>query len=79
MRVSSPRPVRYYFVDFGMSRRFEPGEPRLMTGGMGAVRSAPELSLVVPCDPFKLDVYLLGNVVPPRWIPFPLDRVGDAA
>lgn len=56
-------PVRYYFVDFGMSTRFLPGEPRLVTGELGRDRDAPELSDTIPYDPFKLDVFILGNVL----------------
>ncbi|KZV99363.1 hypothetical protein EXIGLDRAFT_640536 [Exidia glandulosa HHB12029] len=61
-----PRPrcmcnFRYYFIDFGLSTRFEGPGPYLVTGTMGRDQSAPELSETVPYDPFKTDVYMLGN------------------
>lgn len=55
--------VRYYYVDFGMSTRFLPGEPRLVTGQLGRDREAPELSDTVPYDPFKVDVFIIGNLL----------------
>lgn len=55
--------VKYYFTDFGISTRFAPGaENRLVLGDKGLDKELPELSLVVPYDPFKADVFLLGNV-----------------
>ncbi|EKM49866.1 uncharacterized protein PHACADRAFT_265616 [Phanerochaete carnosa HHB-10118-sp] len=61
-RASAPRPVRYYFTDFGLSTHLAPGAPRLVTGGLGAKRDVPELSDTIPYDPFKLDIFVLGNV-----------------
>lgn len=52
---------RYYFIDFGISTRFEGPGPHLVTGTIGRDPTPPELSATVPYDPFKLDVYLLGN------------------
>lgn len=55
--------VKYYFTDFGISTRFAPGaESRLVVGDRGLYRGLPELSSTVPYDPFKADVFLLGNV-----------------
>ncbi|KAH7882631.1 kinase-like domain-containing protein [Phlebopus sp. FC_14] len=53
--------IRYFFIDFGLSTRFAPGEDHLVVGAKGAA-PAPELSLEIPYNPFKLDVYLLGKV-----------------
>lgn len=52
---------RYYFIDFGISTRFEGPGPYRVTGCIGRDPSPPELSETVPYDPFKLDVYVLGN------------------
>lgn len=52
---------RYYFIDFGISKRFEGPGPHLVTGTIGRDPSAPEMSDTVPYDPFKLDIYYLGN------------------
>ncbi|KZV99366.1 hypothetical protein EXIGLDRAFT_831503 [Exidia glandulosa HHB12029] len=55
--------ARYYFIDFGLSARFDPAAVglRLVLGGHGRDQTVPELSDTVPYDPFKLDVYVLGN------------------
>ncbi|KAI0077229.1 hypothetical protein K474DRAFT_1596436 [Panus rudis PR-1116 ss-1] len=55
-------PVRYYFIDFGISSLFQPGESRLVVGAKGQDKSPPELSNKIPYDPFPLDVYILGHV-----------------
>ncbi|KDQ19914.1 hypothetical protein BOTBODRAFT_51285 [Botryobasidium botryosum FD-172 SS1] len=61
-RASAPQP-KYYFIDFDLSSRFDDATaPRLVTGRHCQDRTAPELSDRVPYDPFKLDVYILGNV-----------------
>ncbi|KIO31891.1 hypothetical protein M407DRAFT_45980, partial [Tulasnella calospora MUT 4182] len=57
--------LRYYFIDFGLSTHCES-----LTIGEDGQEGAPELSLTVPYDPYKLDVYILGKtygrlLVPP--------------
>ena len=54
--------VTYYFTDFGISTRFEGGGPRRVTGAVCQDHEVPELSDIVPYDPFAVDVFLLGNV-----------------
>lgn len=55
--------VKYYFTDFGISRRFEADDDnRLVVGNKGLDQTLPELSDTVHYDPFKADIYLLGNV-----------------
>lgn len=62
-RYTVPKPVKYYFIDFGISVHFSPGQqPKLVTGMKGLDRDPPELSDTVPYDPFKLDVFILGNL-----------------
>ncbi|KAI0775850.1 kinase-like domain-containing protein [Trametes elegans] len=60
------RPVKYYLIDFGLSRRYNPakGPPRSYPI-WGGDRSVPEFhkSVDEPCDPFPTDVYYLGNVI----------------
>lgn len=54
--------VKYYFIDFGLSSRFDDGDvDRLVTGRI-CQQDVPELSDTVPYDPFAADVYLLGDV-----------------
>ncbi|KAI0077824.1 hypothetical protein K474DRAFT_1039770 [Panus rudis PR-1116 ss-1] len=55
-------PVKYYFIDFGISSRFSEGETPLVLGTKGRDKDPPELSDITPYNPFMLDVYILGNV-----------------
>ncbi|KAJ3963714.1 kinase-like domain-containing protein [Lentinula raphanica] len=58
------RPPRYYIIDFGQSRMYDPSQPRpveyaLRSGGY----TPPEGLEGVPCDPFATDVFILGNLI----------------
>ncbi|OCH83831.1 hypothetical protein OBBRIDRAFT_808715 [Obba rivulosa] len=60
------RPVKYYLIDFGISRRYTEGEdlsrePLIL----GADRSIPEFVKYrkTERDPFPTDVYYLGNLI----------------
>ncbi|KAI0352731.1 hypothetical protein OH77DRAFT_1513089 [Trametes cingulata] len=56
-------PVTYYYVDFGISSHFAPEETdRLVIGTSGLDQEVPELSDESPYDPFKVDVFILGNM-----------------
>lgn len=56
--------VKYYFVDFGISCYLpDTSSPRLVTGSNGRDRDPPELSDTVPYDPFKLDIFIIGNML----------------
>lgn len=56
-------PVKYHFIDFGISTRFAPDQAsRLVTGTHGLDDEVPELSNTVPYDPFKTDVFIVGNL-----------------
>ncbi|KAI0077830.1 hypothetical protein K474DRAFT_1697485 [Panus rudis PR-1116 ss-1] len=55
-------PVKYYFIDFGISSHFREGETPLVLGTKGRDKEPPELSDVTPYNPFMLDIYILGNV-----------------
>jgi len=58
--------VKYYFIDFGISVHIpEDVSPKLVTGRLGRDQTPPELSKSTKnqsYDPFKLDVYILGNM-----------------
>lgn len=54
--------VKYYVTDFGISTKFEEGEERLVLGTYCQDETVPELSDVIPYDPFPVDLYTLGNV-----------------
>jgi len=55
--------AKYYYVDFGISV-YIPEEvgPQLVTGTLGRDRDPPELWEEVPYDPFKLDIFIIGNM-----------------
>ncbi|KAG6855620.1 hypothetical protein H0H87_000226 [Tephrocybe sp. NHM501043] len=60
------KPVKYYLIDFGLSKEYPPGgPPRLEEPPWGGDKSVPEhwLPNAPPCDPFPVDVYCLGNCV----------------
>ncbi|KAI0751223.1 kinase-like domain-containing protein [Daedaleopsis nitida] len=55
--------ITYYFVDFGISTPFAAEDTnKLVTGTHGLDRDVPELSNDVPYDPFKVDIFVLGNL-----------------
>lgn len=54
--------LRYYFIDFETTTHCPEGiEKARVTGTYGSDHSMPEISEVVPYNPFKLDIYTLGN------------------
>ena len=56
--------VKYYFVDYGISSYFPPGSQReLVLGIAGRDQDVPELSNCVPYDPFKVDIFTVGNIL----------------
>ncbi|KAF8890892.1 kinase-like domain-containing protein [Infundibulicybe gibba] len=58
------RPVRYYLVDFGLSRRYDVTEEHpLDEPFVGGTRGVPEYDAGVLVNPFLVDVYCIGNVV----------------
>lgn len=55
--------IRYYYVDFGISSHISPNSSdKLVLGRDGLDRDVPELSQTAPYDPFKVDVFILGNL-----------------
>ncbi|KAG6846745.1 hypothetical protein H0H93_012124 [Arthromyces matolae] len=59
----SVKSLRYYYIDFGLSRRYPTNVGVLDVGILGQDQSYPELSATIPYDPFKTDIYQLGNVI----------------
>jgi hypothetical protein len=61
------RPIKYYLVDFGLSRRYNPGDseaPYLEPPGWGGDKTVPEfLASSNHCDPFPVDIYCIGNAI----------------
>ncbi|KAJ7051155.1 hypothetical protein C8F01DRAFT_1340619, partial [Mycena amicta] len=59
----SVAPVKYYFIDFGLSDYYEEGlELARDVGILGQDKTVPELSDTLPYNPFQVDIYQLGNV-----------------
>lgn len=56
--------VKYYFADFGISVHMsDENRQTLVTGASGRDQDPPELSATVPYDPFKLDIFIIGNML----------------
>lgn len=59
------RPPKYYFIDFGLSRRYDPSEtnPREVPI-WGGDKEVPEFQdSNEPCNPFPTDVFYIGNAI----------------
>jgi len=61
----SQDPPRYYLIDFGLSRRYDPKDgPPLEPPIFGGDKSVPEFrKSVAPCNPFSTDIYYAGNFI----------------
>ena len=56
--------AKYYYIDYGISSYFPPGSQReLVLGIAGRDQDVPELFNSVPYDPFKVDIFTIGNVI----------------
>ena len=56
------RPPRYYFVNFGLSRQYTSLDV-LDEPVCGGDKSAPEHRAGRWCNPFRTDIYHLGNLI----------------
>jgi hypothetical protein len=58
-------PPRYYLIDFGLSRRYDPKDgPPLEPPIFGGDKTVPEFQKSVdPCNPFPTDIYYAGNFI----------------
>jgi hypothetical protein len=58
-------PPKYYFIDFGLSRRYDPKDgPPLEPIIRGGDKSVPEFqNSNAPCNPFPTDIYYMGNFI----------------
>lgn len=61
------RPTRYYLIDFGLSRKYNPedGEPEEIPikGGDKTVPEFQGRGEFKPCNPFPTDIYYIGNLI----------------
>ncbi|KAJ7680947.1 kinase-like domain-containing protein [Mycena polygramma] len=55
------RPVKYYIIDFGISKLYDPDQPRPLEHYYGGDKTLPEFQAGALCDPFASDIYCLGN------------------
>ncbi|KAG6824745.1 hypothetical protein H0H92_005939 [Tricholoma furcatifolium] len=55
-------PVKYYFIDFELSKYYPDESIETFPGLCGQDRTVPELLVDKPYNPFKLDIFQLGNV-----------------
>jgi len=66
---------RYYLIDFGLSRRYDPSKgPPLERVVPGGGRNPPEYS-GTECNPFPADIYMLGNLLKRHFIRSDLSSV----
>ena len=61
-RLGAPKPVKYYYIDFGISVYSPSGAPKNVVGTDGIDSDVPELSATLPYDAFKVDIFILGNL-----------------
>ncbi|KAF5379389.1 hypothetical protein D9615_006643 [Tricholomella constricta] len=59
----SVKPVQYYFIDFDISHRYLTSKDVKEMSRLGQDKSVPEYLRPGPYDPFKADVYQLGNTL----------------
>lgn len=61
---SSVAPIDYFIIDYGLTMWFrDPHARNSALGVCGQDKTVPELSAIVPYDPFKVDIYQLGGVI----------------
>ncbi|CAL1706283.1 unnamed protein product [Somion occarium] len=59
------RPVKYYIIDFGISRKYSPDDPSPLEDPIvGGDKTVPEFqNSDAACNPFPTDIYYLGNLI----------------
>lgn len=59
------RPPKYYIIDFGISRKYDPSEPDPKELPIwGGDKGVPEFqNSNQPCNPFPTDVFYIGNAI----------------
>ncbi|KAI0078460.1 hypothetical protein K474DRAFT_1745053 [Panus rudis PR-1116 ss-1] len=61
-------PVKYYFVNFGISVKYQSSDKPLAYPALSDDTSVPENKLNRPLDPFAVDVYIIGNLIRENFI-----------
>ena len=64
-KTRTERPPRYFMIDFGLSRRYDPSIAQpLEVPIWGADKEVPEFqNSNAPCNPFPTDVFYIGNTI----------------
>ncbi|TFY55493.1 hypothetical protein EVJ58_g8216 [Rhodofomes roseus] len=66
------RPPKYYFIDFGLSRKYDPeNNPPEELPILGGDKSVPEFQggdYDKPANPFRTDIYYLGNLIRTQFV-----------
>jgi len=60
------RPPKYYFIDFGISRRYDPEDKAPLEPPIrGGDKTVPEFmeDIDIPRNPFQTDIYYVGNLI----------------
>ncbi|KIJ18443.1 hypothetical protein PAXINDRAFT_97248 [Paxillus involutus ATCC 200175] len=59
------RPPKYYLIDFGLSRRYDPSDTNPKEEPVfGGDKEVPEFQdSIEPCNPFPTDVFYIGNAI----------------
>ncbi|KAK0439930.1 hypothetical protein EV421DRAFT_1819310 [Armillaria borealis] len=58
------RPPKYYFINFGLSKRYKADDLPVLDLVLGGDQTVPEaIDIMSICDPFAVDVYYLGNAL----------------
>ena len=61
------RPTKYYLIDFGLSRKYDPEEREpLQIPILGGDKTVPEFQgdgVYRPWNPFPTDIYYIGNMI----------------
>jgi hypothetical protein len=73
------RPPRYYLIDFGISRRYDPanGSPLEdpINGGDKTVPEHQGHKGIIPQNPFFTDIYYAGNVIRTQFLEVSFIRI----
>ena len=64
-KTRTQRPVKYFLIDFGLSRRYDPSITKPLEYPIwGGDKEVPEFqNSNQPCDPFPTDVFYIGNAI----------------
>jgi hypothetical protein len=56
-------PVKYYYIDFGLSKQYKEDDELAIDPGYGGDTTVPEFKRKEKCNPFAVDVYRMGHMI----------------